>query len=447
MNNAKRIVILVDHRNRDLMLAALLAHHLQARGIECFLEPLEAYHAVLAAYAPDLIVFNHINSSHLVRYSQRLAQLNVLTAVLPNEGIIYDEASIRYNSGRYHKEAHIDYYFCWNEKHQAGLREHRLGQGATKIEVCGVPRFDFYFKPWSRLFPRTQNPARPVLLVCTNLAFARFAEIPESDADKFFAPFKDRIPQYRNYREAIQVHARERERLLQFLEALLANQAYDIVLRPHPRETTGFYEAWLDRLPGPQRQRIRLDTQSNITELILNSDLELSCETCTTALEAWIAGKPTIELVFEKHPLFYHPEIARLNVCCEQPDQLLALVEQQLKTPAQPQLAEARIQHLAKWCHRPDGNASLAIANLLAEAVLHKPEVRREFTFNEYRKGIKLKLLRTVNLPYNFDPVLKLKFALFPGRYATKDFVYKKTLRPSDGAEADRDITASLRLQ
>ena len=58
---------------------------------------------------------------------------------------------------------------------------------------------------------------------------------------------------------------------------------------------------------------------TNITALILACDLEISCETCTTALESWIARKPTIELVLQKHPVFYHPDIARLNATCHDP--------------------------------------------------------------------------------------------------------------------------------
>src|SRR5258706_9352795 len=85
-----RAVLLVDSKTRDLPVAALIAHHLNALGVDCFLEPLEAYRAVLGAYRPQLILFNHLTASHLVDYSKRLAQMGVLTAVLPNEGILYD---------------------------------------------------------------------------------------------------------------------------------------------------------------------------------------------------------------------------------------------------------------------------------------------------------------------------------------------------------------------
>ena len=54
-----KVVYLVDNKRRDLAMAALIALQLERRGIECVLEPLESYRAVLAADRPDMIIFNH----------------------------------------------------------------------------------------------------------------------------------------------------------------------------------------------------------------------------------------------------------------------------------------------------------------------------------------------------------------------------------------------------
>jgi len=119
MNN---VVILVDSKTRDLDVATLIAFHLRKLGVECHLEPLEADRAVAAAYRPAMIVFNHLTASHLVAYSKRLAEMGVLTAVLPNEGIQYDDDASRFYAGRHHNGAHIDYFFCWNERHRETIR-------------------------------------------------------------------------------------------------------------------------------------------------------------------------------------------------------------------------------------------------------------------------------------------------------------------------------------
>jgi surface carbohydrate biosynthesis protein len=433
----RNAVILVDHKNRDLSGAALIAYHLEKRGVRCHLEPLESYHGCLAAFDPDLILFNHINSSHLVKYSHRLHDLGVLTAVLPNEGILYNEEVLRYNSGRFHKGSHMDYYFCWNEAHQKALLTEGPGGIGTRIEVCGVPRFDFYLEPWRHLHPSPEKlpGARPNILICTNLAMARYQGLAPADALKFFEPFR-RISAYNDYQVLIDCHVRAREKLLRHLLMLASSNFYNITLRPHPREASEFYTQVIASWPSEIRERIKLDHTSNITELILNCDLEISCETCTTALEAWIVGKPTVELVFEKHPTFFHENQACLNVLCEEPEQLLGIVAEALAHPEQHQFAAGRQEHLAKWCHRPDGRSSERLADTLAEAIHAKKSSKRKYTANEKRKAAKLLALRKLDLAYNFDPMLWLKRRIAPKNYSTKSFVYNKTIRPSDVARA-----------
>ena len=437
----RHAVVLVDHKNRDLLGASLIAYQLEQRGIVCHLEPLESYYGCLAAYAPDLIVFNHINSSHLVKYSYRLKELGVLTAVLPNEGILYDEEVLRYNSGRFHKGSHMDFYFCWNEVHQKALIEEGPGGQHTRIEVCGVPRFDFYLEPWRRVYstqPKIAG-ARPKILVCTNLAMARYHGLADSDAARFFEPFQ-RISGYKDYRALIDCHVRARPKLLKYLEMLAGSGLYDIVLRPHPREMAEFYEKAMSAWPEEKRGRVTVDNASNITELILNCDLEISCETCTTALESWVVGKPTIELTFDKHPTFFHEHTARLNVLCEDPSSVLEVVAEALANPEQKHLEEGRRTHLAKWCNTPDGRASERVADMLAKAIHAKKPSKRTYTFSERRKAAKLLALRRLDLAYNFDPLLWFKRRLLPKNYATKSFVYQKTIRPSDVVSARQQL-------
>ena len=62
--------MLVDHRQRDLPVASLIAFQLRARGIDCFLEPIDAYQGALGAHRPNMIIFNHVLASHLVGYSR-----------------------------------------------------------------------------------------------------------------------------------------------------------------------------------------------------------------------------------------------------------------------------------------------------------------------------------------------------------------------------------------
>src|SRR5262249_15988471 len=147
---------------------------------------------------------------------------------------------------------------------------------------------------------------------------------------------------------------------------------YDVTVRPHPVEDADFYEQWLLSLPAEMQARCKVDAESNITSLILSCDLEISGESCTTAVESWIAGKPTIELDFDPHPIFFDKEGSSGNVTCNDPAKLPAMVGEQLANPAQQELSAVREAYLEKWCASPDGTSCEKIAQLIADAVKSK---------------------------------------------------------------------------
>jgi hypothetical protein len=198
-------------------------------------------------------------------------------------------------------------------------------------------------------------------------------------------------------------------------------------------------------LPPDQRADVKLDKETNITPLILNSALQISCETCTTALEGWIARKPTIELTFQRHPVFFHAEHAALQPLCAQPAEIAALVEKELQQPDQATYHPGRMAHLEKWCHTVDGKSGELVAEVIAGAVKDRPAPDwSQLTLEDRRRGMKLKLLRRFNLPYHFDPWLAIKGKLRPKKYALKQFVLQKSIRPSDVTQARQWIEAAV---
>ena len=442
----KRIVLLVDNKRRDLRSVALLVQQLRHLGCQPFVEPLEAWRGVLAAYHPDVMVFNHLTASHLANYSARLKGLGVKVAVLPNESLIYDPEALAFNCRRRNPNAHVDVYFCWSEVVRDSLLQNGMSR-ATRLEVLGNPKFDFYFEPWSKLYRETgASPGgRPRLLFCTNFGFAKYQELPPVAADKLFALWSQQIPSYANYWDLIRTNYRCRDRVLDFIATLLRADKYALVLRPHPGEPASFYQDWIQGLPPQLQRQVRLAADDPIHALILNCDLEISCETCTTALESWLCHKPTLELVFEKHPLFYHPEVARLNVECHCPEDLVPLVDQQLAHPEQTEFQARRQAHLKKWCASPNGTTCARIAQALAEVAQEAhPDFSRGLGFADYRRACKLKALQALHLPYNFDPLLRLKARLMPRRYWEMARIYEKTVKPADVARADAEMAACL---
>jgi surface carbohydrate biosynthesis protein len=431
---SKNVVLLVDHRDRDLKGCALIAHHLETMSIRVHLEPINAWQAVLGAHRPDFILFNHTNREHLANYTQHLAQMGVLTGVLPNEGLLYNDHVRGYNSQRL-PNLHLDYYFCWNDLHRNCLLANGF-EGQTEIITVGVPRFDFYFEPWKNIFKlRAREPnSRPRILLCTNFGYAEWRDRPAADTDRFFSQWSH-MPGYADYRNAIEVSHRSRLRFLDFLKAILSSGKFEVVLKTHPRESRRTYETWIANLSSElQKDLTYVPSDTNITPQILDSDLEISCEKCTTAMESWIARKPTIELIFEKHPLFFDAALSALNSACSSPDQIVAQIERELADPGQTRFDNGRKAHLAKWCHSPDGHAAANVASAVAQA-LEKRKVKKKIRLNldDYRRALKLKAYQSIGQPYTFFPLQQIKRQFLGGKkYSKKMLLYDKSVRPGE---------------
>lgn len=412
---AKKVVILVDNKKRDLPGAALIAHHLEQEfNLEPVLQPLEAWRACLGL-RPAYILFNHLVASHLARFSNRLRDLGILVGVLPNEGIYHSREILEFNAGKYHRFAHIDQFFCWNEEHRQALLK-IMGLPPERVLVVGVPRFDYYFAPWRQAIePVRPQTGRERLLACTNFVFAQYLERPPEEADKFFRIMQGRLPSRENYWELIRLNAAARDRFFTFMEVLLRETGYLLDVKPHPGEDQQPYLRWYKKLPPAQRSRVTLRLTETIFEVLPLCDLEISCERCTTALEAWLLGKPTIELAFFKHPVFYDEETARCNRVCEDPAALPELVRRELAAPAQQDLEPARRELLAWACNAPRGDSAYQVAAHIAAAVAAHPEPAwSRLTWQDYRRTWKLQLKNALNLPYG-SKLWRLAWNQLPG--------------------------------
>ena len=436
-----KVVYLVDNKRRDLPGAALLARQLSLKGISCELQPLEAYRAVIYAFKPHLVIFNHLLASHLVAFSHRLRSLGIGVAVLPNEGIYYNRETLMFNAGRAHNNAHVDLFFCWNSVHRAALES--VGFESEILFTTGSPRFDFYFEPWKGLYRKPSLPrkTRPRILFCTNLSLAKFYELPKAEADRFFSSWAKNVSSYKDYWGAVGVVYRNRQRVLTYLENLLGSGAYDITLRVHPSEDIDFYKSWLQNLSMSKSQHLQLDQSSHITDLMLSCDIEVSLDSCTTAVDAWLAGKPTIELALEPHELLSHPILDGLNVRCESPSDIITAVAEALSASQPIHISYARKKHIDLWFGDPKGNSAAMIAETIANFLKGRSLFRSGvYTFSDFRRGIKLMALNKLGKPYNWHPQLLIRLFLNTNGSYIKRETLQKTITPTMVKEMNKVI-------
>ena len=425
----KTIVILVDNKRRDLPGAALIAHHLKKVGIRCELEPLGAWRSVLWAYKPDMILFNHLNAPHLEKYSQELRQRGILTAVLPNEGILYQKEILEFNASRFHNSSHIDHFFCWNHVHADAVKK-TFTDKSTQVYVIGVPRFDFYFPPLAKT-PRLNS--RKKILICTNFIFSSFTEMDTAVAEHFFGRWSDAVPAYKNWKSLVSIDHAAFIKFFNFLNIVAEKTEHEIILRPHPNENHEPYKKWHHNLSDEVKQRVKYESEANIPDLILDCDLEVARDTCTTSLESWVAGKPTLDIHLLNNPIFHQEFTERLTSTCESVEDFPTMINDLLENGEPERFLEPRKEHLKKWCNTPDGHVCENFAELLKKIVSEQPNPDfSKIHFSDIRRGLRLKFLKWLGLPCTYKPLLSIQYKLNPEKYARKYQGYEKTIRPAD---------------
>ncbi|MEG3637843.1 surface carbohydrate biosynthesis protein [Magnetococcus sp. PR-3] len=434
----KRVVLLVDDRKRDLNSLALIAQHLKKQGIDCYLQPLEAFRASLSAFKPHMIVFNHLVASHLADFSQRMSQMGVKVGVLPNEGLMYDKEEMAYNAGRFHSNAHMDIFFCWHKAFKQALEESGFGE-TTRLEVVGVPRFDLCFEPWVNIYETAPPPEgeQPLVLFCTRFVYAKYADMPPEAGDALFANWKDKISYYKDYWSIINGNHASRAKAMAYLKRLAESGKFRLILRPHPREDLQFYLDFLAALPADVAKRVSFDPDSPIAALIHRSDLVMTCEKCTTGLESWVVNRPTMTLVFDRHPMFYSDEHAQMDCICEDLDDVVAMTEAQMVDGAQANFEGERHAHLKEWCGNLDGDSTEKIADLIAQTLQGAPEPDwSQLTSRDRSRGWKLQLKNLFNHHYAHDYLLSIKRLFKRSAYHQRWLTHTKTIRPSDVKQA-----------
>lgn len=442
------VLIFVDLPGRDLMGDALIAHELGKLGIDCHLEPLQSWQAGIYAYEPDFVLYNHLTSEKLADYSQELRGYGVLVGCLLNEGLVYENTAREFVSKPQYDNIHCDLFLCWNDAHRDALIERAFCSPSEMARTVGCPRFDFYKEPWRRVYEAKleKKDARPVILVNATFVLAHFQTLPKENADRFFEPWKDKIANLTDYMALVKAHFDSRGMLPGFLEELLQTGSYRIILRPHPREELAFYHDWLATLPAERRELITLEERARENppfSSIIAADVVVNCEDCTTAMEAWLADKPTVTIALTRHPFCFTETYTRLSPLVETPATLVAAVEEALESPQQEAYSADRKEHLDRWLGHHEGDsarrAALEIKGAI-EARGKRPEFPKRF--GNLRKALKLRFLHMFNEPYTFQPkhYFRNRRAGREENLPMKFRSYLKSIRPSDVAEARRTL-------
>jgi surface carbohydrate biosynthesis protein len=441
-----RAIIFVDLIDRDLMGDALIAHELEKRGVTCYLEPLETWQAAIHAYKPHLVLYNHLTVRHLANFSQDMKKWGVLVGCLMNEGLLYSDSARMFSSKRQHNHMHCDLYLTWNTIHRDELIKQNFCTPPESASTIGCPRFDYYKEPWCQVYQQPRNnDGLPVILVNGTSALAHLYTMPRENADKFFEPWMDKIEGVKDYWGLVEAHYKNRVGTPAYIDPLIRSGKYRIIIRPHPREELAFYEQWFETLTEEERSRVSLSINEPPPVAIFKSDVVLNCEDCTTSMEAWLAGKPTITLALEQHPYWFTETYKRLSPIAYEAEQVDEMIGLALKNPDQPDYAPIRQEHLEKWLYSTDGRCAKRAAEQIANIIKEKnltPSI--PFSLRGFWKKWKLLILKAFNEPYTARPkhILRRLFSSKHEQVSIRYRDYLKGVRRSGAEEAMQTLAA-----
>jgi surface carbohydrate biosynthesis protein len=368
VNDARRILILVPNKLRDLEGHALVAYHLQSRygHLVSFCSEQEVQQKLLEQ-APDALVLDYLGIHARVRQASLAKGLGVKVFVLPTAGFFLDKEGEARRAGKWIGRSvsqFVDCYFTWGHYAREILLEHGL-MSAQQLLTVGCPRFDLYSEPFQALMGsradlmnhlRVANSERPLIVWPTNCYFVRLGN------PKLMAHGNRPEAEIRAELEDDRTQHYEIAQLL--LELARHHPDWNFIIKVHPSELEKPYLHLTE-----QRPNVRIASAVGIRELLYHCSVLLQ-RWSTTATEAWMLGKPVIEFAAGHYNLQTPQEYLDCNDVVTEVEQADKTIEQYLRGEPIPQKQQrARDAFISKLYYRVDGKAAERCAEIINKAI------------------------------------------------------------------------------
>jgi surface carbohydrate biosynthesis protein len=301
-----RIHLLCDQKWRDLPNLTALKLALEKAGHRVLLSTTKDAMPMIGAFRPHCVVLNHLFATRNQRQAAQLKSNGIGVVILPTEGAARPELRPLIE-GEFADFSGMDMHLAWSEIAAQGLRG-RWNLDAEAVPALGCSRFDFYTPRFAAaITPRDAfcrqhglDPARQIVTWAT--AFNQAERHCDAASLNYFVQEAEDNGYATCYRRigidpttVPQLQAQERNAsTTAFLALVAALPDVQFVIRPHPAESRDFYQRELE---ARGVRNVRFCRQDYIWNVLNASSVHLHRH-CTTAVEAWMWDKPTIEMAF-----------------------------------------------------------------------------------------------------------------------------------------------------
>ena len=327
MQNKPLLIIPVETKVREFDAKLLLAVVALQRGFDVVLGALWELKFFTELLDRGIFLDKSIAKTKAQWFS-RCRQQGHRIAALDEEGLVYFDAET-YRQLRIHPPSleAADLFFAWG-KDQAEVTVPAVGALAERIRLTGNPRFDLLRPELRRAYDKNVAELRSkygrILLINTSFSFANSANDAKALQKTFSQyPIEEKRPGFfAGWTEA------QRNVLQSFQEVMpLVRERFPehtIIIRPHPSEGLQLWQEQARSLP-----KTRVIREGNVVPWLLAADVLVHWN-CTTAIEAFLLGKPAIAYRKEQ-PDFYEQPLP--NICsfhAANPEELLDMLDQAL---------------------------------------------------------------------------------------------------------------------
>jgi hypothetical protein len=374
-----KTILLCDQKWRDLPNLCAIKVILERLGNTALISATKDAFAQIVAFRPDVVVFNHMHSERYRTLSRVLKESGRIVVVLPTEGTMRPEFE-PIGTGEFSDYSDVDVFLAWNDTAADEVRR-RWSKTGIEVQTIGCTRFDFHHPRFVNAVTTREalcakwklDPSRPIVTWATAYGYSELNGLPKSDCAQF-------------EREAIEVGIKEclqrigidlfelpaivsegREAAAEaFFEAAKVLREIQFVIKPHPREDRGYYER---RLAETRLPNVRLCPRDYIWNTLRVADVHLHRH-CTTAVEAWMWQRPTIEMGMDKHRAFAWPEREAGSDIADDAKSLIELVRYRLATSLESTLLAYRSKYIHAWFGAADGRRCEAAADTIHQYAL-----------------------------------------------------------------------------
>ena len=378
------VLLIADHKWRDLPGLALLKVLLEDdHGIPARIVNYRFWDAAMLAFRPSVVCPTTQTGPRELGIARAAKRMGVGTIVIPTEGIPSAWKVMPILGCAHTDLSNVDRWFTWNDVVRDYMIEHKSLE-AEQVITTGVNRFDFYVGPLSRLLmPKEElelryglTPGRPIVTWGTNFAHAGYAL---KDGDFIQHDWEVRglttIPGFtdaRAYAEADLRSMRDAQAIM--LEIFHRFPHVNFLIKTHPAERLDMYQEYVQQCHDAGARNVALVSREYIGDLLHASAVDIH-RYCTTGLEAWVMGIPT--LGFHLKDWHSHEsdggaigDAARVDHLVSNVDDVSEGLTRYLSGRSiDATVAAGRAAVLRRWLHRLDGGSTARQAQVIADFV------------------------------------------------------------------------------